>query len=599
MKTIVMSFCFVQLSIAQEVINVAEYGVVPGKDVTLEINQLIASQKGNKDITLSFPKGDYLFYPENAIESYRAVTNHDNSLKKMAFPLFDFEGITIEGNNSTFIFHGRLCPIIIDGSKNTTLKNFSIDWEIPFQSEFEVIENDEANNSFVVKMNSNHAYEIVDEKIYFQHYDWLDPIGQNTPFDSKTKAPIWNSKPYSINPIRAKAKDLGDGKIRFKNATRKTPPVGTVMVNNGPQGTNRLVQAIHLENATDTYIENVTVLAAGGMALIAERCENIHLNGFKVTSKEGRTTSSRADATHFLGCKGLIKLENCILEHMLDDGINVHGAYVKVDKYVGENKFLCEISHHQQWGLTFAEAGDNIMITSRETILPVFETSVKDVEVLNEKKFLITLTEVPEKLPEGLLSLENITWNPDLLMQNNTIRENRARSVLVTTKGSVLIENNYFSSQMHGILIEGDNNKWYESGGVRDITIRNNVFENIGYGSNTHYPLYVAPLLRPEQRLGDEKYHRNINFVNNTIKSFNGHLLHALSVHGLLVKDNTIELNKKYPAGQQSDAIQLEYVENVKIEKNKFKGFSWPIIVAQKGENTNLSIKRNKGVSKK
>lgn len=66
-------------------------------------------------------------------------------------------------------------------------------------------------------------------------------------------------------------------------------------------------------------------------------------------------------------------------------------------------------------------------------------------------------------------------------MKNNTIRDNRARSVLVTTKGKVLIEGNYFSSQMHGILIEGDNHKWYESGAVQDVTIRNNMFENIGY----------------------------------------------------------------------------------------------------------------------
>lgn len=35
-----------------------------------------------------------------------------------------------------------------------------------------------------------------------------------------------------------------------------------------------------------------------------------------------------------------------------------------------------------------------------------------------------------------------------------------------------LLEKNYFHSQMHGILIEGDGKSWYESAGVGDITIK-------------------------------------------------------------------------------------------------------------------------------
>jgi len=98
-----------------EVVNVADHGIVPGKDVTLEVNRLIASIKGRSEITLFFPNGQYDFYPENAVEAYRAVTNHDNSLKRMAMPLFGFDGFTLDGGGSTFMFHGRICPIIVDG----------------------------------------------------------------------------------------------------------------------------------------------------------------------------------------------------------------------------------------------------------------------------------------------------------------------------------------------------------------------------------------------------------------------------------------------------------------------------------------------------
>lgn len=582
------------------VVNVADHGIVPGRDVSYEVNQLIESLKGQKDITLYFPKGQYEFYPENAVEAYRAVTNHDNSLKCMAFPLFGFEGFTLDGGGSTFMFHGRISPIVVAGSQGTTLKNFSIDWDTPFHHELRVVSNDPDNNSFVAEVfPMKYGFEVKNGQLLLNHYNWQDPIGQNITFDPLTSAPIWDTNEYALR-VRAdtKVEKVGEDRVRLQNATRKVPPVGSVMTTYGSAPTNRLAQAIHIDNSADTYVENVTVYAAGGMALIAERADNIHLNRFVVTSTDERILSTRADATHFLGCKGLVHLENCLLEHMADDGINVHGAYVKVEKYMGDKSFLCEISHRQQAGLVFAEAGDRVMITSRETILPVFETTVESAKILNENRMVIVVSDVPEDMPEGLLSMENLTWYPDVLMKNNIIRDNRARSALITTKGKVLIEDNVFSSQMHGILIEGDNNSWYESGGVMDVTINNNVFENIGYGNDERYPLYAAPLLRPEQHIGKDQYHQNIRFTNNQVKSFNGHLVHAFNTEGLVLSGNTVEISKDYPAGSERASIELDYCEDVVIEGNKYIGFDWPMRI-EKSENTSeLKLKKNKGLEK-
>jgi len=580
-------------------INVADYGIKPGKDVTLQVYQIIESLKDKKNITLFFPKGQYEFYPENAYEEYRAVTNHDNSLKKLAFPIFNFENFTLDGNGSTFMFHGKICPITVEGSKNTTLKNFTIDWEKSFVNELKVIKNDTKENSFTVEVaNEKFGFEVKKNQILFNHYDWQDPIGQNIAFDPKTKSPIWQTKNYYLKPQKgAKIEKLDDKTAKFTKYTKVTPPIGTVFAAYGKSpGGNRFAQAIHLSNSKNNVLENITVLAAGGMALIAERCENIHLNKFIVTSRSDRTISTRADATHFLGCKGLIKVENCLLEHMLDDGINVHGAYVKVEKYMGDKTFLCETSHPQQWGFLFGEKGDEVMITSRETILPIFKTDIEKVKVLNERRVLITLTEVPKEMPKGLLSIENLTWNPDLQMNDNIIRENRARGALITTKGKVVIENNYFNSQMHGILIEGDNNKWYESGGVQDITIRNNTFDNIGFGNGISYPLYASPLFRPEQRLGDKKFHHNINFSNNTIKTFNGHVAFGMSIKGLKINNNTIELSNTYPKGSKLPSIILDYCEDVEIENNDYKNFNFPIKIEKKENSTAIKLKKNKGV---
>lgn len=580
-----------------EEINVVDFGVVPGKDVTLEVNRLCQSLADKSNVIVSFPKGQYEFYPENAIEAYRAVANHDNSLKRIAFPLFGGKDITIDGQGSTFMFHGRISPLVLDRTEGVTLKNFSIDWKRPFHSELTVVADDDPKKGFVVEIDpEKYPFSFKGNALLFDHYDWQDPIGSNIVFDPETESPIHNTRPYTVpygKPV--KTSKAGKNRARIESVGKKSPPVGSVLVTYGQHPTSRLAPAIHIANSSAIKIKDVTIYAAGGMGLIVERTNNVDLNKLVVTSTEDRMVSTRADATHFIGCKGLIKLENCLFEHMLDDGINVHGAYVKVVEHRGGGRFICEISHFQQWGLVFAEAGDKIAVLSRETVLPLFETSVKSVVPINQHRFELTLKAVPESLPDGPLSMENLTWYPDLEMRQCVVRENRARSVLVTTKGKVLIENNVFSSQMHGILIEGDNNKWYESGGVENVTIRHNLFENIGFGSGNMYPLLASPLLTKDQRMGEGHYHRQIDFVDNTLKSFNGRIVHARSVTNLNVSGNTIEFSEDYPSDFKRPSIQLEYSDKVAIENNKAVGFDDKLKLSKTEDSTAVAVTNNVG----
>lgn len=591
--------CFAPNADASE-INVADYGVLPGEDVTYQLNRLIESVRDQPDVTLVFPKGQYEFYPENAVERHRAVANHDNSLKRIAFPLFGCKNITVDGGGSLFMFHGRISPLVLDGVVGGMLKNFTIDWSRSFHDELPVVEQDEKGGSFVVEIDQEkYPYTIKHGNLFSEKYDWQDRMGSNIVFDPRTRAPIYRTLDYSVNfsrPHKATAK--GKNRVKIEATFRKAPPpVGSVLVSYGTHPTSRLCPAIHLANSKNIIIQDVTIHDAGGMGVIAERTDDIHLTGVKVSSNEERLVSTRADATHFVGCKGTIRIENCLFEHMLDDSVNIHGAYIKIVKYLGNKEFLCEISHFQQWGMIFAEPGDKVALLSRETVLPFFQTSVTNAKVLNECRLIVTVAEMPEKLPAGPLSVENLTWYPDVVIRKNIIRENRARSALITTKGNVLIEDNYFSSQMHGILIEGDNNKWYESGGVEDITIRNNTFVNIGFEGSERYPLYASPLLTTQQRMGEGHYHRNIRFVNNTLKSFNGHMVFARSVKGLEIAGNTIEFSTDYPAMNEFPAISLEYCDSVTIRDNVATGFDHPLKIKQADDVTHVQIDGNKGLA--
>ncbi|MEX0322996.1 MAG: right-handed parallel beta-helix repeat-containing protein [Puniceicoccaceae bacterium] len=586
----------VALAAQAKTINVADHGIVPGKDCSFALNQLIESVKNEPNVTLVFPKGTYDFHPENAVEVYRAVSNHDNGLKRMVFPLFNMKNVTIDGGGSDFVMHGLMTPVVLESVDGATLRNFSINWGRSWHAEFTILESNEKDGSFIAEIDpEKYPFTLNNGELLFQRYTITHQIGSNMLWDPATRSPIHNTRDYRLNAARAKIKQLAPNRLKFENAMKKAPPVGTILVTYGEHPISRLASAIHITNSKDIRIENVTVYDAGGMALIVERTDNITLDGMVVCSAEDRIVATRADATHFIGCKGTIKLENCELKHMLDDGINVHGAYVKVAEYIGDNTFICEISHFQQWGLIFAEPGDKIALLSRETILPFHESTVTGFKILNEHRFVLEIADTPAELPEGPLSVENLTWYPDLVMRNNKIHENRARSVLVTTKGKVLIENNYFSSQMHGILIEGDNNWWYESGAVEDVTIRNNVFNNIGFAIDNRYPLIAAPLLRPEQRIGEGHYHRNINFVGNTIKSFNGAFVNAKSVKGLNVSNNILEFSTDYPKTHEGPSVLLEYCDDITIRNNVAKGFDRELEIEASGDTTNLKTSKNKG----
>ncbi|MEG0163195.1 MAG: alpha-1,3-galactosidase B, partial [Mucinivorans sp.] len=90
-----------------------------------------------------------------------------------------------------------------------------------------------------------------------------------------------------------------------------------------------------------------------GMGLLAQMSENITLNGFSVCLRgadDPRYFTTQADATHFSGCKGLIRSENGLYENMMDDAINVHGTYLKVTKRLSDNVLIGTYMHSQAYG---------------------------------------------------------------------------------------------------------------------------------------------------------------------------------------------------------------------------------------------------------
>ncbi len=543
-------------------------------DMTPVIRQ--ALEKVTEDeVKLVFEKGIYKFSPEYALSRYSTVTNHGNGLKKIIFPLSGFASIEIEGNGSEFIFHGQTAPFQLYNNQNVTVNNLTIDWDIPFTFVAEVLAVNQQQAYMDVKpWVGSHSWKLAKGKILFPDIDGFNYpyLGSTLAFEKEQKRVVHGGFDRHSEPT--KVESLGKGVLRIHEKSKRYPPVGSLTSSKGDRHNDRYAPAFQVKNSHNVVFDNVTIHHALGMGFLFERSENIKILNSGVYLREGaqRLISSTADATHFANCKGDILIENSRFENMLDDGTNVHGTYAVVDKIVDDKTLLVKFGHFEQMGFEFAGVGDEMWFVHQPSVKRASVATVEKVRMLNEKYTELSFTKaLPTQIKPGDL-LENKTWNPTFTMRGTTIRDHRARNIVLKTPLKTVIENNHFSSMMSSIFFRGESYFWFESGIVEDVTIRNNVFEDVAYAGAEHAVLYITP------RLGKtfdqtEVFDKNIRFENNTIKTFGTRIVWADRVDGLLIQNNTIEQSIDKPVLHPNRPLfEFMHSNNLVLKNNSYQG---------------------------
>ena len=606
------------------VIDASNYGLKDGEDITVAISNALKDCKKKKAFKLVIPKGTYHLYPEKAQEKYLHITNNDDGLKRIAFPIEGFKDFEIDAQGSSFICHDYIVPFHLENSSDVTLKNFSIDWAMPFYFQAEVVAVHPEKNAFDLKVFQECIYEIQGSQLIFTNKKmvdnawmkmappsqndvrWTQDINWNIWFDKETKAPMFNvenpARLYSWNKKlnkQATAEEIEDNMVRLYDASSMLPEVGWTLIIKGNKEDNRLAPAINIDDCKDTYIDNVNVHHSSGIALIAQKSENITLQKYNVMLPEnsGRLVSTTADATHFNACKGLIKMDDCIFENMLDDATNVHGSYAEVKEFVDAYTLGMARGHSQQQGMIFASKGEKVVLVNRSNIMPIDTLTVKSVKEINSTYFELTFNEkIPNVDPLSIVA-DNADWQADVVMTNCIVRNNRARSILLKTSGEHLVENNHFYNCTYtGVLVSGANvGFWYESGPVTNLTIRNNVFENMGLGAGNAPVLTIN--VNPDVQVEPPFYiHKNIVFSDNLIKTFSRKVISAASVENLKISNNTIVRSESYPVvtNEKGPAFTFSKSKNVTVEGNKYNWGNTAKVNATASENVisknNLNI---------
>ena len=592
-------------------ISIVDYGIDPDtrEDVSVAVQRLINDLQNRTDtgrIDVIFPKGTYHFYEDNSFVREYYISNHDqDNPKKVGLAIENLKNVTIDGKGSTFIFHGRMIPISILYSENVSLKNISIDFEVPALRQLNVLDVRKESEEIIAEIYPSENYRIDDGKLII-----LGETYELTPHSAMSfnedKSLTYLRSDLSFNPVSVSELSPNILSIKGWDQYSETTPGERFVL----RSYYRPTPGIFISESKNTDIENVTVHYAEGMGLLAQMSENINLNGFNVSLKgedDPRYFTTQADATHFSACKGVIISKNGLYENMADDAINVHGTYLKLLKKVDDYTVQARYMHNQAWGFKWGTPGDSVQFVESNK-MELVDGDINKIESINAvdkptefgaKVFEITFTEpIPEGVTEeGSFGIENLTWTPAVIFSDNIVRNNRARGTLFSTPKRVVCESNLFD-HTHGtaILLCGDSNGWFETGACKEVIIRDNKFVN-ALTANYQFTNAVISVYPEIPNLEDQNkfFHSGIVIEDNTFEMFDRPIVYAKSTDGLIFRNNIILYNNDFePFHWNNHMFFFEKVNNVLIENNQFeKGFDvYEDLKVELSENNSVIIKQ-------
>lgn len=554
-----MAFCLLagMAANAQRVIQVTpENG-----DMTEKLQSAIeqARNYNGKAVIIKLQNADYNLHRESSSQIVYHISNtasekeNPDQTKHIGLWLKGLKNVTIDGQGARFVTHGEMTSFVIDQCENITFRNFTITASDPTVPELTVTE--VGDNFMTVRIHPQSRYTVKDGHFAFIGENWILSDGIAQSYD-KEKDITWRS--WSPLPDLRKAIELEPNLLRFVyNNPPQTNPGTVFQMRDGIRD-----QACGLiQYSKNITLESIHLAFLGNFGIVGQMAENITYRNltFEPEAGSGRSCSGFADFVQMSGCKGKITIENSRFLGAHDDPINIHGTHLAVVGYPAPNQVTVKYMHHQTYGFQSFLSGNEIEFIDPHSLMSLAPAEVKRAEMKNEREILLTLDRnIPQNIREiKELVVENVTYTPEVLIRGNYFARIPTRGVLVSTRRKVLIENNtFFRMQMSGILIADDARSWFESGMVRDVTIRDNNFIECGC---------PVILIAPENDRNEGYVHRNIHIMNNRFQLTGTDAVFAKSVDGLKITDNLFIMPK---VSSVEELIKTKECKDVMIERN-------------------------------
>lgn len=558
-----------------DTLYLTDFGAVPDSrtNATPYVLEALKACKNRGNVLLLFPKGRYDFWPQHCTERvYFESNTTDINPKRLAILVDQMKEFTLDGMGSEFVFHDRMQPLTIDQSSHILARNFSIDWDIPLTAQAEILS--VTDTSIDIRCNPCESpCQVENDKLVFTDEGWKSEWNGVMEFDRLTRLIPQETGDASClgeSWQNYRAEDLGSGLFRLHYPFKRKPATGNFLV---LRHSNRDHAGIFITGSDHIRLENIRVYHTAGLGILSQYSDDLQFSGVDVIPNpaKNRYLSGHDDGMHFSNCGGHIAIDHCTFAGLMDDPVNVHGTSVRVMEVLPGNRCLCKFMHHQSVGMEWARPGDRAGFIENESMITYSEAVIKSFTRQSDELFILEFSgTLPQQLEAGD-ALENLSRAPSVHIRDCRFKSCRARGMLVSTPGRVIIEHNEFESSGSAILIAGDANYWYESGAVQDVLIRDNRFLDPCLTSMYQFCEAIISIC-PEIPGPDpaRPFHRNIRITGNSFHPFDYPVLFARSVDGLTFSGNKLIRSTRFqPFHHRKAGITLESCMNVLITGNQ------------------------------
>lgn len=557
--------------------KVTDHGIQPNshEDIVPKLQFLLEKLKTESNPKLIFSAGEYHFYPTQAIKKDYFMSNTTViNPRRSGIHLENFQNLTIEGNGASFIFHDRMSAIILDNCSDVTINNINIDWDRPLNSESKVVA---VGSGYIdIELDKKlYPYKIENGKIIFLAEESQGKWSGVMEFDPESQVIPPKTGDFSLGLLWRlyKATPLQGNLVRISAKFTNLPKIGNYLVMRHHE---RDHAGIYLQDCRKITLTKINMYNNAGLGILSQYSEDLNFKQINCVPNRPKRMflSGHDDGLQFSNCRGQLMVDSCNFEGLMDDPINVHGTCVRIIKILSPTKVRARFVHDQSVGMPFGFNGNKIGFISRKTMETRGYAQVIQIHHHNIREFDI---EFDSPLPKNIRikdALENLTWTPDLTIQNCQFLSCRARGILISTPGKVIVQKNFFKSSGSAILIAGDSNGWYESGAVTDVTIRENEFSEFCNSNSYQFCEGIISIYPEVPKLNYRTpYHRNITIEHNIFHPFDYPVLYAASTMGLKFQNNTIERSTRFlPIHPRKAMITLIACSKVQILQNQFKG---------------------------
>lgn len=580
-KTLALVLLLASQLVAQrkDTVSIMNFGLQPDtrQNATPYFIRALDSCRQYPNAVLVIPPGRYDFWPQYARERiYFESNTTDNNPKRLGIDVKNMTGLTIDGQGALLVYHDRMQPITIDSSQQVTIKNLQIDWDIPLTAQAKVIAATGDHIDLQINLLES-PYLLEKGKLVFVGEGWKSQWWGVMEFDGSTRLipqGTGDSPCLGDGWENYTATELAPGIVRLQYAFRRLPAVGNMLV---LRHNERDHAGIFINESSQVQLEQISVFHTAGLGILSQYSADLTMRQVVVgpNRAKGRFLSGHDDGLHFSNCRGAILVDNCEFEGLMDDPINVHGTSVRIIEKINDHRLRCQFMEKQSVGLYWARSDELIGFIAHSGMNTIGTGRVIEFSRLNNEQFEIEFEgQVPATIKAGD-ALENLSWTPEVTIRNSRFKSNRARGILVSTPGKVVIAHNQFQSSGSAILIAGDANYWYETGGVRDVLIEENDFEYPCLSSNYQFCEGIISIMPeiPELDMKAPCYHRNIRILNNRFHPFDYPILYAFSVDGLEFAGNTIERSYGFkPYHSRKYGLTFKACRNVSVRSNNIIG---------------------------